>query len=371
MEYNNVSPILGFENHKELSTNFQPFALSYSAAFPEILHKLNATLAISTYQAGKVIFLSALHEAKLIQLPRSFKKAMGIAVEDEKMLVACLDEVILLKNSRELAFHYPKKPKTYDSMFLPRLTFHTGAIDVHDIDFAEGGICAVNTNFSCIIRIDEEFSFTPIWKPDFISKITAGDRCHLNGMAVENGKIKYVSAFSQTDEPRAWKANILESGVLINYETKEVEWEGLSMPHSPRVYNNKLYVLTSGDGGMLEIDPVSKEKKTIIKLDAFVRGLTIHEGLAFIGTSKLRENSSTFAHLPIAKKALKAGVSVVHIESGTVIANLHYNNSVDEIYDVQLITEKRRPSILNTITDDHKMGLSTPDNTFWGRKKES
>jgi uncharacterized protein (TIGR03032 family) len=149
-----------------------PFSCSYSPNIPELLQQLNCSIAISTYQAGKVVFLSPKNSDKLVQLPRTFAKAMGIALDGDKMAIACKDEVVLLKNSKGLAVHYPNKPHTYDALYMPRLTYHTGALDVHDLDFAKNGdLLEVNTSFSCIIKIDENYSFTPIRKPAFISKL--------------------------------------------------------------------------------------------------------------------------------------------------------------------------------------------------------
>ena len=63
---------------------------------PRLFQQLNCSLALSTYQAGKVIFISALDNQKLIQLPRSFVKAMGIALKGDQMAIACIDEVITI-----------------------------------------------------------------------------------------------------------------------------------------------------------------------------------------------------------------------------------------------------------------------------------
>ena len=60
-----------------------PFSCQFSPQVPELLQKLNSTIAISTYQAGKLVFISARDEDSLIQLPRNFNKAMGIAEEFE------------------------------------------------------------------------------------------------------------------------------------------------------------------------------------------------------------------------------------------------------------------------------------------------
>ncbi len=329
---------------------------------------MQASLAISTYQAGKVILLSPVGQEKLIQLPRTFNKAMGIAVEKERLAVACKDEVVLLRNSEELAKFYPKKPNTYDAMYMPRITYHTGALDVHDIDFCSDGIYAVNTNFSCIIKIDEHYNFTPVWKPPFISRITAGDHCHLNGMAVADGKINCVTAFAQTDSPGAWKENLTTTGVLVDYDSKEIINHQLGMPHSPRLINDTLYVLQSATGELVTMDRDNGRLTVVAKYDGFLRGLAHCKGYAFVGISKIRKNSSSFGKLKIADKSNQAGILIIHLETGSLVGKIVYGSSVDEIYDVQILPELMRPSIINTISEDYKQGISIPDKTFWARK---
>ena len=223
-----------------------PFSCQFSPQVPELLLKLNCTIAISTYQAGKLVFISAKDEDSLSQLPRNFNKAMGIAedFENQKLAVACKDEVILFKNSSELANYYPNAPNKYDALYMPRITFHTGAVDIHDLSFGlNGEIYAVNTLFSCIIKLDENYSFTPIWSPPQIDKITSEDRCHLNGMAMLNGKPKYATAFNNGNTPQSWRENITRSGVIYDIEKNKIICSGLPMPHTPRIFNNELYVL--------------------------------------------------------------------------------------------------------------------------------
>jgi len=235
----------------------RPFQLQYSASVAALLQHIGCSLAISTYQAGKVIFISPQNDSKLIQLPRSFVKAMGIALEGDQLALACKDEVITFRRSKDLAPTYPNKPGVYDNLFLPRATYHTGSVDIHDLDYCEEGLCAVITNFSCIARIDENYSFTPIWTPPFITRATAGDHCHLNGMAVSEGKIKYVTAFAPTDNPRAWTTDLANTGLLISYDSKEILLDQLGMPHSPRLYNGNLYLLESAKGQLIRVNTQS------------------------------------------------------------------------------------------------------------------
>ena len=357
-------------NPKELS----PFSCKYTPQIPELLQNLNCSIAISTYQAGKVVFISAKDENSLIQLPRNFEKAMGIAedTQQDKIAIACKDEVIVFRNSNELAYHYPKSPNKYDALYLPRNTFHTGAIDIHDLNFGNNGeLYAVNTLFSSIVKINDDYNFTPFWTPPFIDKIASEDRCHLNGMAMQNGKPKYATAFNNGNSPQSWRDKVTESGIIIDVENNTIISEGLAMPHTPRIFNGELYVLLSATGELVKINKETGSYEVIIKVDGFVRGMSFHKDYLFIGLSKLRKNSSTFGKLPFAEKANEAGIVVVHLPTKSISGKITYLTSLDEIYDIHVLADKTRPNILNTLTDDHKNGLMIPNTTFWRKEKDS
>lgn len=355
----------------ESPTKYPAFACTYSPEIPKLLNELGCTITISTYQAGKIVFVSPNGPKKLVQLPRTFKKAMGIAYEEGKMAVACMDEVILLANSPQLAQFYPGKPNVYDALFVPRATYHTGFLDIHDLEFGTDGIYGVNTYFSCLIKIDEHYNFTPIWKPPFISILASEDRCHLNGMAMLNGRPKYASAFNQGDTPRSWKENITQTGVLIDIDNNKIVADKLPMPHSPRIYRNKTYLLLSATGEFVEIDPITSNYTVISKIDGFVRGLDFIGDYAFIGLSKIRKKEGVaFSQLPIADKATFSGVVVVNLKTGQQVGLIRYYESVEEIYDIKILPEIRRPNILNTISEDHKKAVMIPSTTYWGKKSE-
>lgn len=344
-----------------------PFSCQFTPNLPEFLMQIQSTIVITTYQAGKLIFISPKDENQLVQLPRTFHKAMGVALKANKMAVATKDEVVILVNDARIAAAYPRKPKTYDNFFLPRATYYTGQVDIHDLDYGKAGLWAVNTSFSCLTLVNDDFSFVPKWKPHFISKLASEDRCHLNGLAMQNGEPKFVTALGTGDTPQSWRQNIVKGGVLIDVPSNEIITKGLAMPHSPRFYKNDLMILLSAAGEFGKIDTKTGQYETITKLNAFVRGLAIVGDYAFIGVSKLRQNSSTFKHLDIAKMSNWAGVSVVHIPTGALVAQLKYQASVDEIYDIQILPNALRPGILNTYTEDYKKALSIPEGTFWAR----
>ncbi|MBR9920799.1 MAG: TIGR03032 family protein [Bacteroidetes bacterium] len=345
-----------------------PFSCQYSPNIPELLQQLQCSLAISTYQAGKVVFLSPKNDESLIQLPRTFKKAMGIALHGDKMAVAKMDDVLVLKNSPHLASHYPRQPKTYDALFMPRASYYTGQIDVHDIDYGKDGrLFGVNTSFSCLIEIDDNYSFTPIWKPPFISKLASEDRCHLNGMALKDGLPKYVTSFNDGDSPQSWRDVVTTGGLVMDVPSNEIVARNIPMPHSPRIFDDKLYLLLSATGEFVRVDIETGKYEVIRKLDGFVRGLAKHGDYVFIGLSRLRKNSSTFAKLEIANKAQQAGIVVLHLPTGAYVGEIRYQTSVEEIYDVQVLPGMMRPGILNTMKEEYKLGLATPESTYWAR----
>lgn len=348
-------------------TTLMPFGCTYSPQLPELLTRLNCSLAISTYQAGKVVFISPGSSEKLISLPRSFSKPMGIDVEGNKMVVACKDEVIVLEDSKSLAKHYPNKPDTYDSLFLPRTTFYTGRVDMHDVAFGKKGIWAINTSFSCLCQINGNHNFLPVWKPKFISELVSEDRCHLNGLVLENGSPKYVTALGTGDAYQSWRDTITNGGVLIDVTTDEILFENLAMPHSPMLYKGALYLLLSASGQLVRLDVQTKKIEVIKELDGFCRGMDIIDDYAFVGMSKLRKNSSTFAKLDFSDKATTAGIKIVHLPTKALVGELKYELSVDEIYEVKIIKDSIRPNILNTINPIYKKALSTPMATYWAR----
>ena len=356
----------------DFSKQTAPFSARFSPQVPELLNKLNCSIALSTYQAGKIVFISPNPDnERLTTLPRSFRKPMGMAVKGNSMVISIKDEVIVFQNSKELATHYPNKQNTYDSLWLPRITYYTGMVDMHDIDFGDDGIYAINTSFSCICKLDGNFNFTPIWKPYFISEIGSGDFCHLNGMVILNGKPKYVTALGSTNEPKAWKDNIVNGGVLMDVEKNEIILNHLSMPHSPKMYKNELYLLQSASGEFIKVDLETKSYKTLKKFDGFCRGLSFHGDFAFIGFSKLRKNSSTFAKLSFSDKANFSGIKIIHMPTNAEVGEIIYETSVDEIYEVLVLENMIRPNILNTQDDIHKLSLATPSSTYWGRPEDS
>lgn len=342
-----------------------PFSCTYSPQLPKLLSDLRISLAISTYQAGKLVFISPRDENSLTLLPRTFQKPMGFDLKGDKMVMACEDEIILFDNVPELAVNYPNKPATYDALFVPHATFYSGRVDMHDVKFGREDIFAVNTSFSCLCKITGHHNFIPVWQPGFIDALASEDRCHLNGLALENEQPKYVTALGTSNTPQGWRGNITSGGVLIDVVNNVTVLDALSMPHSPQFYNKELYLLLSAKGQLVKVDVANETYEVVKALEGFCRGMDIIGDYAFIGLSKLRKNSSTFAQLDFSDQAVTAGIKVIHLPTKALVGEIVFKTSIDEIYEIKVMPGALRPNILNTINPVHKFSLSIPSATFW------
>ncbi len=346
------------------------YKLTYTEEFGTLLHRTKSTLAVSVYQAGKILLFDTDENGSLKITPISYPKPMGICSQNNKLAIATISELHIYKDVPNLAKKLSSEQRSFKHLYFPRQTYHCGTIDLHDIDFVDGQITGVNTLFSCICTFDDEYNFTPIWKPYFISENTPEDRCHLNGMCQVNGKLKYITALGKGNTPGSWRDDITNSGILMDIPQNKIVLDGLSMPHSPRWYNNKIYLLESAKGELVEIDPNSYTKKTVTRLNGMVRGLTIVDGLAFIGISTVREKSKTFNKLDDRVKAEFASIEIIDIASGMTLGNLTFQTEIKEIYDVQLLQSVQAAGIFGLYDKRHNSGISTPDNEFWRIPKD-
>lgn len=347
-----------------------PFSCTYPPAFSQLLYDLGCTIAITTYQAGKVIFISAQDPDRLVQLPRTFEKPMGMALEKGKLAIATRHEVVVLANAPAMAPTYPRQPNTYDALFVPRSVYYTGELDIHDLHWQNNELWAVNTRFSCLATIDSNYSFTPRWKPRFISQLTPNDNCHLNGLATSGSEFVYLSALGQTDTPKGWKPTKANGGILIDIKSNEIVASQLPMPHSPRIYDGKVFILLSATGEVAIVDTATGKYEAVKKLQGFVRGMDRIGDYLFIGLSKLRKTSVAFGDLPIARDSPMCGVVAIHLPTLSIVGHIKFETSVEEIYDVKVIANSKRPGIINHLKEDFRMGLTTPDVNFWAIKQE-
>jgi uncharacterized protein (TIGR03032 family) len=327
----------------------------YTRTLPPLLGRLGVSLLVSTYQAGKVV-LVGVAQGELTLSYHNFERAMGLAVKPDGIAVGARAQVWFLRSAPDLAFQVAPAGR-HDACFLTRSSHFTGEVQAHELAWAstdsltpggrgqgEGELWLVNTAFSCLCTLDSRHSFVPRWRPPFITALAAEDRCHLNGLALADGAPKYVTALAETDTPQGWRADKVKSGCLIDVASGQTLARGFAMPHSPRLHRGRLWLLHSGAGQLVLVDPASGQVRTVTELPGYTRGLALYDRFAFVGLSKIRE-SSTFGCMPIAERRpdLKCGVGVVDLATGRLVAHLEFVTAVEEIFDVQVLPGARCP----------------------------
>ena len=330
-------------NDDELASH--PFHYVHSESFPAILESLGVSLLLTTYQAGKLIAVRV-REGRVSTLLRSFDQAMGIAADERRLAIGTRYQIWFLRNAPDIAPQI-EPCGVHDGCYVPRASHVTGDIRCHEIGWAGEELWIVNTRFSCLCTLQPDYSFVPRWQPPFVTEFAAEDRCHLNGLAIADGKPRYVTALGETDSADGWRENKAAGGCLIDVESGETILRELCMPHSPRFHDGWLWVLDSGSGRLLRVDSQTGELETTAQLQGYTRGLEICDRFAFVGLSRIRE-TSTFGGMLIAEKIeqFKCGVWIVDLSTGRVAAFLEFDAGVEEIFDVQVLRQVRYPAII-------------------------
>ena len=334
---------------KTIKSEATNFAYTASKSFSNLLESSNSSVVISTYNSGQVIFVRA-SEGGLNAEFKGFSAPMGVAVNANKLAVGTQNSVLTYSNQPPLS-QFVEPPGKSDKVFAPRTTVFTGQIDIHEMEFGEGkdadDLWFLNTSFSCLCKLDMNYSFHPVWKPSWITDLAPEDRCHLNGMAMVDSIPRYVSALSQTNTKMGWREKKGVAGVIIDTVSNKVIAQGLAMPHSPRWYDGKLWILESGKGSLATVSVETGEVTTIATLPGFTRGLNFIGPYALVGLSQVRE--SVFKNLPITsqKEERNCGVWIVDIRNGEIVGELKFSGMVKEIFDVKVLHNTKWPTILD------------------------
>ena len=331
-------------------------AVSYehSTNLPALLERLELSVLLSTYQAGRVVSIGN-HQGQLRLGFSRFDQAMGLTRTSTGIAVGSRDAIWTLPASREIASRI-KPEGEHDIAFLARSAHHTGPLMGHDLAWGNGRLWLVNTLFNGLVTIEGDWSFVPQWQPPFISGWAPGDRCHLNGLALaEDGSgPAWVTVLGETDTENGWREHKASGGCLIHVPSGEVVLRGLAMPHSPRLYQGQLHLLDSGHGALLRLDPLSGQRSTVAQLPGFTRGLDYFGGYAFVGLSQIRE-TAVFGGLAIGERhqELKCGLAVVNLSSGSVDGLLWFQSGIEEVFAVAVLPGWRNPTVIgpDTTTD--------------------
>lgn len=331
---------------------------SVSGGLATTMARLNIAMAMTSYQSG-LLYLIGRNKNGGINIHQSaMPKPMGLCIGTR-------GDLTMTSGYQIMRFENILQPgqainHTYDACYVPRTVHVTGQLDAHDVGIdARGRAVFVNTRFNCLAVPSARHSFEMIWKPDFISSLVDEDRCHLNGLAMENGKPRYVTAVSRSNTIDGWRDRRSDGGIVIDVQRNEIVCEGLSMPHSPRMHNGQLWLLNAGTGelGVVEF---AKSGKGVFKPKAFcpgfLRGLCFHGNHAFVGLSRPRYKR--FEGLALDQKLSEAdseawcGIQIIDLNTGSCIDWFRIDGKIGEIYDVEIISGAVCPMAVPPMSDE-------------------
>jgi protein O-GlcNAc transferase len=337
-----------------------PKQLIGSRQITDWLHTEQISLACTTYQTSRLLLMGLNTQGQLAGFERIFDRAMGLYATSERLYLSTKYQLWQLDNALEPGQRYDG----YDRLYVPRVGRTTGDLDIHDVvAIADGSgqdrLTFVCTTLNCLATISDRHSCQPLWKPPFISKLINEDRCHLNGLAVVDQQPRYVTIVGQSDVVDGWRDRRRDGGVIMDITCNEVVVAGLSMPHSPRWYRDKLWVLNSGRGEFGYIDLASGQFEPVAFCPGYLRGLAFWKDWAIVGLSKSRKEDQTFGGLELDDRLIeknaeaRCGLMMINLKTGSIEHWLKLEGgAVTELYDVQVLPGVQQPMALGFQTEE-------------------
>jgi uncharacterized protein (TIGR03032 family) len=326
----------------------QQTTISTSRGFVDFLATNRLSLALTSYQTGQLMLIGPLLDGRLSVFQRNFVRAMGLWATPQRLYLTSIAQIWRLENVLGPGQLATQQNIHYERLYVPRMSHTTGDVDAHELGVdANDRLIFVNTKYSCLASFDPVHSFKAVWKPNFISKLAPEDRCHLNGLAMQNGAPKYVTAVSRCDVVDGWRERRHEGGILIDVETDRVVTEDLSMPHSPRLNAGALWVLDSGRGDLARVDARTGKRERVAFCPGFARGLSFWRGYALVATSLPRDGAFKGLELEDNIKAKdgepRCGAYVIDTRNGDVLHWIRFEGAVRELFDAAFIPGVRAP----------------------------
>lgn len=350
-----------------------------SRYFLDWLQQQRCSLAFTTYQTGK-LFLAGRKSVSGAGVPtsesdqalsifeRTYNHCMGMCASPDGRTLWLSSRYQIWRMEQAPANAVPYRPvegtttegddanqppqwvgRGYDVAYIPRVGYTTGHIDVHDMAIdADGQVIFVNTMFGCLATLSERANFKPLWRPPFLSALVPEDRCHLNGLAMRDGRPAFVTVVSRSDVADGWRDKRHDGGCVLDVATGETVCAGLSMPHSPRWYRDRLWVLNSGTGEFGAVDLATGHFEPIAFCPGYLRGLSFHGDYAIATLSKPRH--LTFQGLALNDRLTQkgaepqCGLQIIDLRTGSISEWLRLDGTlVTELYDSVVLPGVRQP----------------------------
>jgi uncharacterized protein (TIGR03032 family) len=302
-------------------------------------------LVASTYQASRVLVIGLDSSNQLAISHAFYPRSMGLCVDGHSLWIATANQVWRLENvlSGSLV------DNAFDRRYVPIQGINTGEVFIHDLGVGnDGTLYFANTSFSCIAASAPTRNFQIVWQPSFVKNLTPEDLCHLNGFTIRDGHPYAVTVCGMSSDPKGWRQDRVGRGAIIRIHDNAVLCDGLTMPHSPRLQGQQLYVL---DSGTAVLGRVRNGKLDALRIcSGFARGLDIWNRSAVVGLSKPRRIHA-FDCLPLGtvleknKLEPRCGIQIFDLADDGVCHTLWFDSGIDEMYDVRVLPHVRRASI--------------------------
>ena len=318
--------------------------LSHTNEFSRWLEAESLALFCTTYQANRLLLIQPSGPDVLSAKERLFDRPMGLFLSGDSLYMATRYQIWRLDNIKP-----PIDAHCLQPLYVPAASWTTGDIDPHELVVDDdGSLVLANTLFSCLCSPAIGASFKEIWRPSFLQALQPYDCCHLNGVAQHDGVTKWVTLCSQSTQPAGWRLNRDHQGVIVDVQTSEIVCTGLTMPHSPRWFSHKLWVLNSGTQHLGWVE--NGRFAPFVKLPGFIRGLSFYKQWAFIGFSADRHGAgytSSDADLSASRlHADSAGIAVVDMAAARIEHILEFSRPIREIFDIAIAPGCRQGEML-------------------------
>lgn len=341
------------------SSALRRLGIAQSRDFADWLAERRAAIALTTGAGGRLMLLGAALDGSLSVFLRAFDGAYGLFANDQSLLLATSFQIWRFENTVAPG----RSASGYDKLYVPRVAYTTGEVGAGDVAFAaDGSVLFANTLFSCVAAAGSEFSFTPVWRPSFVSRLLPEDRCHLTGFALDVGMLRYVSVAAAADTPGGWAKNIGSSGLVLDAATDLAAAEGLALPVAPRLHAGRLWLDEAASGLFGFVHTASAAFEEVAFCPGWLSGLAFIDGYALVATSTSRDGLGAGglpleANLAAHGARAQTALCVIDLARGEVVHWVRFDG-LTELCDVAVLPDTVRPAALGLAGEDIRRVLS-------------
>ncbi|RYZ07795.1 MAG: TIGR03032 family protein [Myxococcales bacterium] len=312
--------------------------VSYSDGLAAFLAQTDISVGFTSLDHGQLLVLGLDADREVVVRQQPYGRAMGLHGSGNALVLATFEHILRLERRPPIdpRLGLPAAPYT------PQRSHRTGPVDAHDVGLGgDGAVIFVSSRHNCLAATTAGDGFRKLWSPQFVDESSAEDRCHLNGLAMQEGKPAFVTALARTNAFFAWRSQMAAGGIVIDVNDNREICSGLSMPHSPRMHDGQLWVLNSGAGELGTVDTSgARGFAPVASMPGLARGLAFHQHVAVVGLSRPRYGA--FGGLPLQQRLAGqmpwCGLQFIDTRSGAILHWVRLEGSIVEVYDVAVLS---------------------------------